>query len=964
MKTKIRLTIFSLLFSIGLFAQPQSFNLSVCGHINTTLSIPFNNTVTMNVMNNGTVINTQTIVMTGPPVVCFQPVSIQANGFSIANYTLSLSIDSCQPIILNGTLSSNDSVDVVLNLCNSNCTATITNSSATTFPASLTATSSGPAPYTYSWSDFGGNILSTTGPVFFPNVNGTICCTITDSLGCSSQTCYSFTSAGSCSTTITAITPPNVPPNSVMGLQANTFNAIAPFNYSWYLNNQLLIDTTMTITVSQGGIYTVIVNDANGCISSDSIVMNLNGVSCSANISSISNPIGGITLTAMGNGTAPYFYFWSNGDSSQSIVSMQAGFYSVTIIDAVGCVSIASIIDTVSSNPCSATINYSSPLLGIPAMLVATGTGVAPLNYTWTLNGTPQSSNGSTINPSGIGTYCVLITDANGCTSQACITSNSGLNCQTIIVDSVVWNAHILYAYSSSVGPFTYSWSINGIPISSNNQSSIYAQQSGLYSVTITDAQGCVSTDLLYVNLPGCLPVTSIGLTFNGVTSITAGSTGIPPFIYSWTLNGLPFSNQQTITTTINGTYCYMVTDSAGCVASYCYNNTVNPQGSCSAYFSYIIDSLFLPFGNSVLIDFTSYPNGTPPFTYQWNFSDGTMSNLANPQHMFYTSANMWNWADLTITDANGCISNYSNSVILPIFAQNCSAYFTSSSAYNPASVGEVNFQNQSLAMDSSTTYFWNFGDGTSSTLENPTHIYTVSGTYYITLSISNGNCNSTFAMNNYIDLNWWNSNPYSGNCSAGYVILNATGIPGLAYIIDVSQVNNPFYTWNTSNGFMSNNPTPFFNLTGLATYTLCVTVTDTINGCNDTFCDSLSIDSLGNVGRNPIQTFSNSNASVGIAVIFSPKATSPTSINNVSLDSSISLIPNPANNLITINFKNTVKDNLVANIIDIAGNLVLEQMLIGEVNRIDVSNLSNGTYFVKINSNKNTKTLKLIINH
>jgi hypothetical protein len=139
-----------------------------------------------------------------------------------------------------------------------------------------------------------------------------------------------------------------------------------------------------------------------------------------------------------------------------------------------------------------------------------------------------------------------------------------------------------------------------------------------------------------------------------------------------------------------------------------------------------------------------------------------------------------------------------------------------------------------------------------------------------------------TGCNNNYIDLNWWNSNPYSGNCSAGYVILNATGIPGLVYIIDVSQVNNPFYTWNTSNGFMSNNPTPFFNLTGVATYTLCVTVTDTINGCNDTFCDSLSIDSLGNVGRNPIQTFSNSNASVGIAVISAPKSTSPTGINNI----------------------------------------------------------------------------------
>jgi hypothetical protein len=75
-------------------------------------------------------------------------------------------------------------------------------------------------------------------------------------------------------------------------------------------------------------------------------------------------------------------------------------------------------------------------------------------------------------------------------------------------------------------------------------------------------------------------------------------------------------------------------------------------------------------------------------------------------------------------------------------------------------------------------------------------------------------------------------------------------------------------------------------------------------------------------------------------------------------------LLPNPANNIATINIKNFERNSVVANIIDVTGNIIREQKLINEVNTIDVSDLSNGTYFVKINSNKNTKTLKLIINH
>jgi len=844
---------------------------------------------------------------------------------------------------------------------NNNCQTTITNTSSTSFPASLTATSTGVAPFTYSWTDTSGTNYPSTNSMYFPTNSGTYCCMIIDANGCSSQNCYTYFSNNICQTTITSFIPPNVPPNTIMGLVANTTNGTAPYHYDWYLNGVLINDSTNTITVSQSGYYSVLGVDGNGCTSTDSIYMNLSGGNCTANIAWIANPIGGITFTANANGTAPYSYNWSTGSTSQSIVSTQAGAYSVTITDALGCTSIASIIDSISSNGCTASLTMSSPILGIPPTLTAIGNGAAPLTYSWTLSGIVLPTNAQSINPNGIGTYCVLITDANGCTAQACYTINGG-NCFTNITDTATWNVHILNANTSGVSPFTYQWYLNNAPML-DTTSAILPSQTGTYIVVVTDASGCTSTDSYYFNYTACLPSTSLAFGLNSeVVSISAGSTGVAPYTYSWTLNGLSLVGGQTVNTSINGTYCYTVTDANGCSVSDCYTAAITPQGNCTAFFTSTPDSLYLPNSNMALIDFTSYPNGSPQFSYLWTFSDGTTDTGANPQHLFIASQNMWAWASLTITDASGCVSVFSNSIILPIYQQNCTAYFTETSSYSSSAIGEVSFQNLSSSTASSTIYSWNFGDGSSSTQQNPTHSFAINGYYNVILTINDNGCISSYSQLVYIDLSWWGNNPYGGNCTAGYILVPASGVNGIACLIDISQVNNPSYMWNSSNGFMSNSTTPFFTLSGLGTYTLCVSVTDTLTGCSDTFCDSLIVDSLGNVFKTSTSTFLSANASVGIAVIASPKSTNATGIAEISKSKSISIQPNPANDFFTLKLSAT--ENTSVNIIDVTGSIVREFKINSNASNIDVSSLSNGTYFVKVISEKNNETQKLIINH
>jgi PKD repeat protein len=64
---------------------------------------------------------------------------------------------------------------------------------------------------------------------------------------------------------------------------------------------------------------------------------------------------------------------------------------------------------------------------------------------------------------------------------------------------------------------------------------------------------------------------------------------------------------------------------------------------------------------NSNLVYFMSFPNGVAPYSYSWVFSDGSTSTLQNPSVTF-TNGGL-NWGNVTVTDANGCVSSYTTSV-------------------------------------------------------------------------------------------------------------------------------------------------------------------------------------------------------------------------------------------------------------------------------------------------------------
>jgi PKD repeat protein len=594
-----------------------------------------------------------------------------------------------------------------------------------------------------------------------------------------------------------------------------------------------------------------------------------------------------------------------------------------------------------------------APILGTNT-LIATSTGIGPFLYSWDGGITYTTNNQTVMN--GISTYCVEVIDSIGCQSSDCYTNSSGGACQAGI-NVVGGGPYILTAVGNGTPPLTYTWSTGDL------SQSITANTTGYYCLNIVDANGCGDSACVFLtvgsNCSTYIIETSDSSGLNYLTAtVDSNFSGITTF--DWTLNGTTIAgaNNAQITPTLPGLYCVNVNYNNSCTATNCYQyNPGNPFGGCSVYTVAVQDS-------SLSNTFTmyAYPTGTPPFTYDWIFSDGSSTNASTAVVQFSNAG--INWASVTVTDANGCVSSYS--LVLPtapIFG-NCYSNFNSYSNYQFGNPGEVFFQ--SYIQNSNpigATYSWDFGDGTSSNLENPQHTYASSGFYYVCLTTTFNGCTYTSCSNEYVDLLWWNNNPFQGNCTAGFMILtNQVNSSGLINIINTSQGNNLFYTWSFGNGFVSNNPLPFTTINNAGIYEICVSILDTLNNCGDTFCDTITIDSLGNVFR------SSMSGNVGILVSGTPQPNPLlTTVDVKDAVSEITIIPNPSNGIFSLN-TNWIQGASFIEIIDITGNIVQSQTISTTKGQksveLNLHDVADGSYLVRVVSNQRVQTVKLLLNH
>src|SRR6266516_3422951 len=216
----------------------------------------------------------------------------------------------------------------------------------------------------------------------------------------------------------------------------------------------------------------------------------------------------------------------------------------------------------------------------------------------------------------------------------------------------------------------------------------------------------------------------------------------------------------------------------------------------------------------------SSDPDGSIA-SYSWAFGDGATSTVQNPSHS-YAAAGSYN-VTLTVTDNQGATNAVSHSVTVAAGTQPPVAAFSSSCRALTCS-----FTSTGSDPDGSiASYSWAFGDGATSTVQNPSHSYAAAGSYTVTLTVTD-NQGATNAVSHSVTVTAANQPPvaaFSSSCSALTCSFTSTSSDPDGTIAS--------YSWTFGDGATSTVQNPSHTYAAGGTYTVTLTVTDNQSAAN-----------------------------------------------------------------------------------------------------------------------------------
>jgi len=479
----------------------------------------------------------------------------------------------------------------------------------------------------------------------------------------------------------------------------------------------------------------------------------------------------------------------------------------------------------------------------------------SPASWSWSFG----NGNTSTIqNPSATyftpGTYTVslIVTNANG--------SNTLTRAQYITVyeppavnfiantTSGCFPLRVQFTDLSSAGTgntnTTWQWDFgNGATSTLQNPLAVYST-AGLFAVTlkVTNDKGCTKT----FARPNYIAVTSgitAGFTHTQPTvcsspatiSFTNTSTGPPTLSYQWYFGDGNFSAVTNPVYTYNSNGSFIVTliatSTAGC------QDTLRSAPITIGGFT---TSFSAP--NSVcineVVNFTN-TSSPAPVNANWTFGDGGTAAGINATHS-YTTPGVYT-IGLYNTFATCQDSVFRNITVNP----RPTADFTAPVISGCQPPFTVNFQDMSAG--GVTGWQWDFGDGNTSTLQNPVHTYNSYGSFTVTLVATNGfGCTDTIVKPAYIHVQRATIS-IPGLPKRGCIPFTISPVPT---IVSVDAVTS--YQWNFGDGGTSTLATPTHTYIAQGTYTVQLIIT-TSTGCTDT----LTIPAAVRVGSKPVANFS-----------------------------------------------------------------------------------------------------------
>ena len=711
--------------------------------------------------------------------------SATATGLAAGSYTVTITdANSCvatktvtitQPPVLAATISAQTNVS-----CNGG-----TNGSATVAPTG------GTTSYTYAWAPQGGTAATATGLA-----QGNYTVTITDAKSCVTTQTVSITQPNAITAT-TSQTDVSCNGGTNGTATVTATGGTGAYTYVWTPSG----GTAATATGLAQGNYTVTIKDANNCSITKTVTIiqpaALSATTSQTNVTCNGAATGSASVIVSG-GTGPYAYAWApSGGTAATASGLAQGNYTVTITDANSCVATKTVSITQPTVITATTTQVNvSCYGGADGSATVTATGGTPgYTYDWL----PYGGNAATATGLTMKTYTVTITDANNCTTTKTVTITeppvlaATISAQTNVSCNGGTNGSATVTATGGTPTYTYSWAPQG-----GTAATATGLAMGTYTVTITDAKSCVTTQTVSITQPNAITATTsqTDVSCNGGTNGTATVTatgGTGAYTYVWTPSG---GTAATATGLAQGNYTVTIKDANNC--SITKTVTIIQPAALSATTSQTnVTCNGAATGSASVI----VSGGTGPYAYAWAPSGGTTATANGLVMGTYT---------VTITDANNCIITKTFSITEPTALTATTAHINVS-----CKGGSDGSATATVSGGTGTyTYSWTPSGGTAATA-----LGLVAGTYTVTIADANM-CSLVKTVNI--------TEPDAITATVTQVNVSCKGgANGSATVIASGGTGTLTYSWAPSGGTAA-------TATGLIAGTYTVTITDA-NNCSIT---------------------------------------------------------------------------------------------------------------------------------
>ncbi|MFN5355054.1 MAG: PKD domain-containing protein [Bacteroidota bacterium] len=613
-----------------------------------------------------------------------------------------------------------------------------------------------------------------------------------------------------CSDTAYANVVVNALPSADAGANAQvctgdsvTLSASGGVSYQWSPISS--ITPTVVVSPSNSTTYNVVVTDANGCVSSDSIRVNVlprptalagpDQTICFGDSVQL-NVAGGITAT------------WSPGGFQTALVQVSppaTTTYVATVTDGSGCTATDTLVIIVNPLPSANAGPDTTVCDGGFVLLTASGGG----DYLWLHNAATTVS--VAVNPAIDSIYQVLVTNSFGCTALDSV----GVR---VLPNPVVAGGTAFFCSGGSivldagVSGVSYEW----LPTGDSTQS-ISVSDSGTYQVIVAQANGCLASGFFQVaegggGLGG--PALNVLRCQNEAVVLDANNPGMS---YLWS-NG---ATTQTTTVSSPGMYTVTVTDPNGC--SSVLNRNVIDQDVPQVSFT-VSDACE---GDSIrVLNTSSITSGQTLTSSVWSINGQSVSSQWQPT-LSPLSSDVYS-IGLTLVSGSGCTdSAFSTITVHP----NPTASFHAGRVCLGTPL--TFFENSTVSDGSIQSWTWNFGDGNQGTGANQQHTYAAAGIFIPTLIVTtDAGCSDTLAAAVLID-----APPVVSFIASDVCEGDSTAFTNLSQsILPISDIN-----WDFGDGNISNDVSPVHKYASPGSYQVTLRVGNN-QGCESTSTSQVNV--------------------------------------------------------------------------------------------------------------------------